>query len=174
MSFDLLEVAIIGKSISFKGECKLHITSDFPNQFKENALFKDVKNNTYEIEYFHKKKSTVKFKNINSDEDIKKLASLKLYVSKEDTLKNCQLNKDEFFYFDIMDCEIIQDNIILGKVSDISEISGINYFQIETSKDLENMPKIFMLPYDDKYIIEMDVKNKKIYVKDAKIILENS
>lgn len=174
MNFDLLEVAIIGKSISFKGECKLHITSDFPNQFKADASFKDLKNNNYEIEYFHKKKSVVKFKNIDSDEDIKKLASIKLYISKEDTIKNCHLNKDEFFYFDIMDCEIIEDDIILGKVSDISEISGINYFQIETNKDLENMAKIFMLPYDDKYIIEMDVENKKIYVRDGRVILENS
>ncbi len=174
MSFDLLEVAIIGKSVSFKGECKLHITSDFPNQFKKNASFMDEKKNTYIIEYFHKNRSLVKFENINSDEDIKKLANLKLYVSKEDTRKNCHLNKDEFFYFDIMDCEIIENDEVLGVITDISEISTMNYFQIKTSKDLSHIAKIFMLAYDDKYIVKMDVENKKIYVKDAKIILENS
>lgn len=174
MNFDLLEVAIIGKSVSYKGECKLHITSDFPNQFKKNASFMDENNNTYIIEYFHKNRSLVKFENINSDEEIKKLANLKLYVSKEDTVKNCHLNKDEFFYFDIMDCEIIENDEVLGTVTDISEISTINYFQIQTSKELLHIAKMFMLPYDDKYIVEMDVGNKKIYVKDGKMILENS
>jgi len=174
MNFNLLEVAIIGKSMSFKGECKLHITSDFPNQFKDNASFIDDKHNIYTIEYFHKKRSLVKFKNIDSDVDIKKLTNLKLYVSKEDTVKNCPLKKDEFFYFDIMDCEIIENNELLGTITDISEISTINYFQIQTSKGLSHIAKIFMLPYDDKYIVKIDVENKKIYTKDAKIILENS
>lgn len=171
---DLLEVAIIGKSISFKGECKLHITSDFKNQFIENAIFLDERNNKYEIEYFHKKKSLVKFKHIDDIESIKKIANKKLYVSKEDTIQNCKLNKDEFFYFDIIDCEIIENNQNIGTIKEISEISNIFYFEIQTSDEFKNMAKIFMLPYNDKYIKKIDIKNKKIYCENALLILEHS
>ena len=48
--------------------------------------------------------------------------------------------------------------------------------EIKTDNSLvnEGLPKVFLLPYEDNYILNVDVNNKKIIVKDAKAILENS
>ena len=36
---DMLEVALLGKTIGLKGAIKLHNRSDFPSQFKKGAKF---------------------------------------------------------------------------------------------------------------------------------------
>jgi len=163
----MIEVATIGKSVSFHGECKLSISSDFKSQFKKNIIFKDKDNNDFEIEYFYKNRNVIKFKNINDEESIKNLAGTILFTTKEDTRENCDLQKNEFFYFDIIDCLIIENDEILGKVEEIQRIGNTDYFHIQADKT-------FMIPYIDNYILEMDIENKKIHTKNAKLILENS
>ena len=75
-----------------------------------------------------------------------------------------------------MNCEIYEEDLLLGKIIDIHRYPISDYFEITTSKNLvdENLPKTFLIPYEEKYILNVDIKNKKINVKDAKAILENS
>ena len=52
-----------------------------------------------------------------------------------------------------------------------------DYLEIITNEGLVNkgLPKVFLIPHIfDKYVLDVNIENKKISVKDSLIILENS
>lgn len=174
MKTNKIPVAKIGKTTGLKGWLKLHLLTDFPEQFKKNISFESDKLDLT-IENFDKKRNIVKFLNYDDVEEAKKLTNRMLYTSLEESRENCNLKEDEYFWFDIMDCEIIENEKLLGIVQDINRINDINYLVIETSQDLikENLPNRFLLDFR-RHKTEVDIKNKTIYVKDAFEILETS
>lgn len=173
---NFLEVGRIGKTVGLKGALKLHNKSDFPEQFKSGAKFYLKNSEELIIKSYDANRGLVIFEKFEDINLAKNLVNKILYSTKADTLKTCKLQKDEYFYFDILGLEIVENEEILGKVTDIME-AAINYFlQISTSQNLvdEKLPKEFFLPYIDKYIQKVDLDEKKIFVKDAKAILLNS
>ena len=176
MPNELLEVAKIGKTIGLKGALKLHDKSDFPKQFKKGAKFYLSNGEILEILSFSSANSSVVFVGFDSIEKAQVLVNKTLYQSKENTKKSCKLNKDEFFYFDIMGLEICENSQILGVVSDIVE-TGANYlFEVTTSQNLiqNGLPKTFFVPYIDNFVEKICLDEGKIYTKNARAILENS
>jgi len=170
-------IAKLGKTVGLKGLLKLYIDSDFPEQFKKNSKFITQKNKELIIESINLKNNTVKFIGINNIEDARIYINSQLYTSIEDTKKNCNLEENQYFWFDLIDCEIIENNELLGKIKDIHRYPVDDYFEIQTNKNLltnDFKVKTFLLPYNKKYIINVDLKNKKIEVKLAKDILLNS
>lgn len=169
-------VAKIGKAVGLKGFSKIFIDSDFPEQFKENSKFYTQNNQELIVQSYNQANDTVKFIGIESVEDAKKLTNKMLFTTKEDTKDNCKLDKNQFFWFDLMECKVIQNNECLGVVKDIQRLPLSDYFVVETSKELveQNYSKSFLIPYVDRYIQRVDIQNKSIYVLDAKDILEAS
>ena len=106
----------------------------------------------------------------------KTLTNKTIYTTKDETRKNCKLKKGEFFYFDVIGCEIYENNQKLGEVEDIDEVGANHLFLIKTDENLiaKGLEKSFYIPYIDVYIEKVDVENKKIYTKNAILILENS
>lgn len=79
-----------------------------------------------------------------------------------------------FFYFGYHWLQNCRKQANLGIVEDIEDF--MNYMLlIKTSDELiqKNMPKLY-IPYNDRYIISVDIKNKTIFSKDSIDILENS
>lgn len=170
-------VAKLGKTVGLKGFLKLHIDSDFPEQFKKDSKFITHKNIELVIENINLNNNTIKFKNINSIEDAKKYVNSELYTSIEDTKNSCTLKQDQYFWFDLIDCDIIENNELLGKIKDIHRYPSDDYFEITTNKGFLNEDfkvKTFLLPYNKNYIINVDLNTKTIQTKGAKDILENS
>jgi len=169
-------VAKIGKTVGLKGQQKLHIDSDFPEQFKKNAKFITDKKQELTVESYNTTNSIVKFIDIDTIEDAKKLTNRQLFSSIEDTKKMCQLKEKEFFWFDMIECLIVENDIILGKVVDIQRMPLSDYLVINTSEELVNkkLSPQFLIPYIDDYIINVDINNKKIFTKNSYPILENS
>jgi 16S rRNA processing protein RimM len=66
------QVAKLGKAVGLHGEMKLHLKSDFPEQFKIGARF-DSKRGELEIESYNPERDLVKFKGYNSAEEAKKV-----------------------------------------------------------------------------------------------------
>jgi len=100
-----------------------------------------------------------------------------LFVSEEQTKENCSLDENEFFWFDIISCQIIEDGKILGIVKDIHRYPLDDYLEINTDESLveEKLPKTFLVPYNvENYIVSVDIKAKKIETKNCFEILENS
>lgn len=169
-------VAKLGKSVGLKGEMKIFIDSDFPEQFKSGATFTTNKKIKLTVKSFNQNRETICFEEIKDIDEAKKLTNQELFSSIERTKESCTLNKNQYFWFDIITCKIYEDDILLGKVLDIHRYPISDYLEIETDNSLvkDGLPKVFLLPYEDNYILNVDIESKTITVKDAKAILENS
>lgn len=170
-------VAKLGKAVGLKGEMKIFIESDFPEQFKKGAIFTTNKNMTLEIASLNEKRGTVIFTTINNVDDAKKLTNSQLFTSYEQTKIDCELKENQFFWFDIEQCKIVENGKNLGKVIDIHRYPTSDYLEIKTDDDLvkDGFSNTFLIPYIfDTYILNVDIESKTITTKDALAILENS
>lgn len=176
-NFDVL-VAKCGKSIGLKGEVKLIIYSDFLEIFTHGNIFK-CGDSMLTLESFNPLKPSAKFKEITNIDSAKSLNSLLLYSSRELSDRYCKLSSSEFFWFDIVGLDIIEDDYLVGKVVEIERIGSVDYLNIEADLDfLSKNPHIkakrFYLPYIERYILKTDLEAKCIFVKDSIAILEES
>lgn len=167
-----IPIAKIGKTYGVKGWQKLHLLTDFPEQFKVGATFESDKINLT-IEKIDLKRNLVKFKGIDTPEDAKKLTNRVLYSTPEKTREDIKLKKDEYFWFDIIGCDVIENDKILGKVIDI-ERADVDYLVIKTNESLvkEKYPKRFLIDFK-RNVDKVDIENKKIYAKGAIELLES-
>jgi len=168
-------IAQIGKSVGLKGHLKLNLFTDFPEQFKKGRIFTTPRG-TLEIESYNPKRGLIKFKNIDNLEDAKKLTNLKLYSDETQTRDFCKLKDGEYFWFDIIGCDVIEGTQIVGRVKDVQRVLDTDYLLISTADELiaQKLPKNFLIPYIDRYIESVDIQNKKIFVIDAIDILRAS
>lgn len=174
---DKIYVAKLGKAVGLKGHLRLFIDSDFPEQFKKDATFTTNKKQVLIVDEYNSSRDLIKFKDFDNVDEAKKLTNKELYVSKEDTINNCQLDENEFFWFDLMNCKVIEDGKTLGLVKDILRYPLDDYLEIQTDKILvdEKLPKTFLIPYSvENYILNVDIDNKTIETKNCFEILENS
>jgi 16S rRNA processing protein RimM len=172
-----IEVAVVGKCIGLKGELKLHLKSDFPQQFKEGALFYINDRDFLKIEYYNPKRDIVKFVGFDDRNSSVKLVNKKLYSTVEMSRKNCSLADGEYFWFDVIGSEVLEDDKLLGEVIQIDRIAQIDYLVVKSEHDLVadlNLAKKFYIPYIDRYIKKFDLEAKKIFTKDAFLLLESS
>lgn len=171
-------VAKLGKSVGLKGQMRVHIDSDFPEQFKKGVSFTTNKNKTLTIETINQTYDTVKFEGINTIEETKILINSLLFVSSENTIKNCKLKDKQYFWFDIEGCTIIENGTVLGKVTEISRFPIDDYMYIDTDAELlkndAKMAKTFLIPYNDNYILNVNISKKMIEIKNGLDILAAS
>ncbi len=170
-----LAVARLGRSVGLKGELRFFDLSDFPEQFKAGATFASDRGEL-EIERINHKRGTIKFKGIDTPEDAKKLTNAYLYSDEESTKSQMELDEDEYFWFDIIGCELYEEGERLGKVAEIQRLPSADYLIVETDEKLrsEGYPKSFLVPFLDRFIGEVDTAAKRIETKGAKDILEAS
>ena len=172
----LLHIATIGKTIGIKGDMKLHIKCDFPEQFQNNSTFLTNKNTPVTLSNVNLDRGIIKIAGINTIEDAKKFTNLKLYTTREETRKNCYLDDGEFFWFDIEDCKVYENGKLLGVVKEVERITISNYLSIITDEELVNSgsPKSFLIPFHEPFILDTDIEKKIIIVDGAMDILEAS
>ena len=176
MNSEKILVALLGKTVGLKGFVQLHNKGDFPAQFKKGAIFIDEFGNELVVKDYNFANSTILFSDFEDVQIAKKLTNKAIYTTIEKTRQTCNLKKGEFFYFDVIGCEIYENNDCLGVVVDIEE-NGTNYlFYISTSEKFTSagLEKNFYIPYIDVYVDKIDIESKKIYTKNALLILENS
>jgi 16S rRNA processing protein RimM len=173
---DKVYVAKLGRTVGLKGWQKLYIQTDFPEQFTPNTTLYTQNNQQLIIEQYNDANDTIKFVGIDNIDEAKKLTNKELFVSYEETKKRCKLDENEFFWFDIVGCKIVEYGNCLGIVQEIQRMPLNDYLVIKTSQDLvkQKMPSTFLIPYDKQYIIKTDIKSKEILTKNAKDILEAS
>ncbi len=172
----LLHIATIGKSVGLKGDMKLHINSDFPEQFIKGASFLINENESITLSDVNHERGTIKVEGYASLEDAKKLTNKKLYTTIEKTRKECHLEEGEYFWFDIEGCSVIEDGKVLGVVQEIDRISVTNYLNIKTDEVLvkKGFAKTFLIPFNKPFTIKTDIKEKIITVNGGMDILEAS
>jgi len=169
------QVAKLGKAVGLHGEMKLHVKTDFPEQFKTGAIF-ESKRGELEIEIYNPQRDLVKFKGIDSVEAAKKLTNIDLFTTEEKTRQDIKLEEGQFFWFDIIGNSVYEGELLLGRVAEIERLGATDYLKLETDKDLvsKKMPSSFLIPYLDNFVLEVDTEAKIIRVQGGFDILEAS
>lgn len=169
------QVAKLGKTVGLIGEMKLHLKTDFPEQFKPGVCF-ETKRGELEIESYNPERDLVKFKGYNSAEEAKKLTNLDLFTSLEKTRQEIKLDEGQHFWFDIVGCSVYEGELLLGEVLEVERLGVTDYLKLETDEKLvsKKMPNSFLIPYLDKFVLEVDTQAKIIKVQGGFDILEAS
>ncbi len=175
-SDEKLHIATIGKCVGLFGELKLHLHTDFDEQFYEGAHFLTDTVENLEILTFNPTRGIVKFKNYPDRNSAARLVNTKLLTTIDESRKNCKLNEGEYFWFDLEDALVIEGDIPLGRVLEIQRIANTDYLQVLTDNNLtkEGLSKKFLIPYIPTYIQRFDKDAKIVYTTDAYGLLEAS
>jgi len=155
---------------------KFHDKSDFPEQFFNGATFFTNLKKDITLVDVNLERGIVKIAGINTIEDAKKYTNAKLFTTREETRKNCHLDDGEYFWFDLEDCEVYEDEKLLGVVDDIDRIGVSNYLNIITNEKLveAGFVKKFLVPFQIPFKIDVDIDKKIIILSGAMDILEAS
>ncbi len=172
---DRFLIAKVGKTVGLWGDLKLHLETDFPEQFQISKTFQSS-SGVLEIVDINLSKGLVKFRGYETLESAKRLTNTKLYADEEQTREECELAEGQHFWFDLIGISIYEDEELLGTISDIQRMVGVDYLIIDTDQKLREsgMVKSFMIPYIPRYVIELDSVKKRLLTKDTKEILEAS
>jgi 16S rRNA processing protein RimM len=175
MSQEQFFIAQIGRTIGLWGDLKLHLHTDFPEQFKVGHTYKSNRGDLT-IADINFKRGIVRFQGHESIDSAKKLTNAKIFSTMEQTKENCDLQEGEHFWFDIIGCSVKQEDETLGVIEDIQRLLDTDYLAIKTDAALveAGLPKQFLLPYIKRYVLKADTAAKVIYTQDAKDILEAS
>lgn len=157
----------IGKIVNTHGiKGELRILSDFD---KKELVFKNGFNiyigpsyiketiNTYRVHKSFDMVTLIGYDNIN---EVLKYKGLDVYINRDDL----NLNNSDYIMSDLIDMEIIDNNIPLGKVVDFV------YNKPNTLLVVEGSTK-FYIPLVDEYIIKVDLNNKQIITKNVKDLI---
>ncbi len=172
----LLHIATIGKTVGIQGDMKLHIKCDFPEQFQKNRSFLINKEDTITLTDVDLDKGLVKINHLSNPEDCKKYTNAKLYTTYKQTRKDCHLEEGENFWFDIEDCEVYENGVLLGKVYEVERLTTHDYLSVKTDENLvkKGFAHSFLIPYIAPFKVSINVEKKIIIVDGAMDILEAS
>ena len=175
MQDDKALIAQIGKTIGLWGDLKLHIHTDFPEQFQVGNSYSTNRGELV-IKEINLVRKMVSFVGYDGIDFAQKLTNTKIFADEIQTKKSCNLKEGQHFWFDIVGSVVMQDDTSLGKVLEVQRLGDTDYLYISTDIVLINsgLPKSFLVPYIDRYIIKADTNSKIILTKDAKDILEAS
>ena len=157
-----MKYVYIGKIVNTHGiKGELRILSDFKYKdkvFKSNMLIYIGKDKVEEkiVSYRkHKNFDMVCLDGYNNINEVLKYKGLYAYVNKEDI----ELDKDKYLDEDIIGMDVIVDNKVIGKVDNIEK--NVQYLIVVKNKDKE-----YLVPYNDFFVKEIDINNKKIIINN--------
>ncbi len=173
---DWLCVATIGRAVGLRGDLRLNIQSDFPEQFKPKNSFLLKNSKTLVVSAYDESRNLIRFEGVDNPEDAKKLTNQELYSTHEQTISQCELDEGEFFWFELFGAKVIEDDKLLGVIKDIERLGETDYVVISTDESLveSDLPQSFLVPYIDRYIIRFDRETKELYCSGAYDILKAS
>ncbi len=175
MKHDRLFIAQIGRTVGLHGDLKLHLHTDFPEQFTPGATFASSRGDLT-VDAYDARRGVIRFVGYASMDSAKKLTNAKLYSTQEQTREQVALGEGEHFWFEIIGCEVVEGSEVLGEVEGIDRMADTDYLAITTAPALveAGLPKSFLLPYIPRYILRADTAIRRIVTRDARDVLEAS
>jgi 16S rRNA processing protein RimM len=173
---NLLHVATLGRTVGLKGDMKLNLFTDFPEQFVPNASFTLENGKEVVLASYNAERELVHLKGIDTPEAAKALTNAKLFTTYEATRERCNLSDNEFFWFDLLGAKVIEGEMCLGSVKEIERIGAQDYLLVATDGALitKGLPATFLIPYIDHFVLKTDANSKVIMVKGGLDLLEAS
>ena len=157
-----LKAGTITQPFGIKGDTKVYPHTDDPAIFKKIKKVFMEKNGTYEeyeIESVRMALPLVilKFKGIDSPEDIRAYRQRDIYILREDA---SPLAEGEYYFADIIGLDVVDDTgINRGKITDILQTGANDVYEI-TAEDGSS----FLLPAIKDCIIKVDLDENKMLI----------
>lgn len=172
----LLHIATLGRTVGLHGEMKLHLHTDFPEQFVAGETFFTKAHDPVIFDAVNLERERVLLRGVDSPETAKRFTNTMLYTTYRRTREVCMLKPGQYFWFDIIGCNVVEDGTTLGQVLEIERINALDYLQIKTHEHFiaQGLSKQFMLPYQPPFIVRVDTEAGLIIVAGAVDILEAS
>lgn len=151
-----LQVGVIASTHGVRGEVKVFPTTDDVRRFKklkEVILDTGKENRILEIEQvkFFKQFAILKFKGIDTLDEVEKYRKKSLYVTRENAVR---LNKDEYFIADLIGLKVLDEaGEALGELGDVIETGANDVYQIKM-----NDGRQLLLPAIRQCVLEVDVE----------------
>ena len=160
-----LKVGKIVNTHSLKGEVKVISSTDFEEQRFEkgtellitrgNQVVKEVTVESYRT---HKNNLLVKFVGIDSIEEAEKLKNLQIKIDSDNI---GELEENEFYFHEIIGCEVFDENgKSLGEISEILTPGANDVWVIKSQNGKE-----ILIPFIEDVVKKIDVENKKIDIE---------
>lgn len=159
---DLFQVGVISSTHGVYGEVKVFPTTDDPKRFrrlKSVIAKKDKKECVLEIENvkFFKQMVILKFKGIDTLDDVAHLRQYTLHVTRENAVR---LKKDEYFIADLIDMQVYdEEDQLLGTLTDVLTTGANDVYEIKMTDGRE-----LLLPAIKQCILNVDMEQGKMTV----------
>ena len=162
-----LKVGIISSTHGVRGEVKVFPTTDDVRRFgrlKEVILETGRESRILEIEgvKFFKQFAILKFKGIDSINDIEKYRGCDLFVTRENAVK---LKENEYFIADLIGISVEDETgVLLGELEDVIETGANDVYQIRMTDGRE-----LLLPAIRQCVLCVDIEagRMRVHVLDG-------
>ncbi len=156
----LLWFGTIVNTHGLKGEVRILTNSDNVENIKKDTKFYLENNNQLVVSESRKHKNflLLKFKDFNNINDVEKLKSLKIFISRD------ELDENEFYYSDLIDFDAIDlEGNVFGQVINFFDQKAYYSYEIKTIES-----NIINIPILDDFISKIDYENENVYFKVKK------
>ena len=152
-----LEVGKIVTTHGIRGEVKIQVITDNLSRFEKGSiLYIGEEKEQIIVDNYRVQKNMVllSFNGITNINDVLKYVNQMLYVDIDEVR-----DEDEIYYDDLIDCIVLVDEQVIGVVTDVIEVPQGEILQIKKQNG-----KNVLVPFVDEFIVEVDIKNKKIII----------
>jgi 16S rRNA processing protein RimM len=167
---DCFRLGHIARLHSFKGEVSIILDVDDPLDYKDlESVFVDYDGKLIpffleRIQLQKKNFATVKFEDIETEEQAKKLVKRSLYLPL-DSLP--ELDENEFYQFEIEGFKVVDANYgELGTVVKVIDLSGNPLFQIDSNG------KEVLIPKQDQFVKSVDWDEEILHLECPEGLIE--
>ena len=159
-SEDKIIVGKLGKVRGLDGSLKIISLTDFDGRFDNlTEIFVDDKIMKIERVKNIGGELFVKFFGVDNRELAKTLTNKFLKVDKKNA---APLEDGEFYTFDIVGCEVFDEEKFFGKVENVLKTGSNDVFQVKGDEEI-------LIPALKSVVKKIDIANKKIFIDSAKL-----
>lgn len=153
---ELIEVGQIVNTHGIRGEIKINPWTDDIEDLLDLDVFydKDAKPFKVETSKVHKNVLIVKFKEISTMNDAEKLKGKTIFTEK------VPLPEGRYYIKDLIGLSVFEGDSLLGTLTDVFNTGANDIYEVRT-----NDKKHIYLPVIEGVIGDVDLENKKMYVK---------
>lgn len=159
----MIDRVTIGKVVAphgVRGDVRIAVLSDFPERFLEldKVYLADGRKLNVESARFHKQIVLLKFKGLDTMDDVEPLRGQYIQVNREDAVV---LPEGHYYFFDIIGLEVYTvEGDKLGTITDILQ-TGSNDVYVTENKE----KKPILIPALKEVVKVIDIQGKKMIVK---------
>ena len=159
---DLLQAGVITTTHGIRGEVKVYPTTDDVHRFEDlDSVLLDTGREYIELEIenvkYFKQYAILKFKGINTINDIEKYKGRSLYVTRDQAIP---LDEDEYYIADLIGLDVYLENgEKFGVLKDVMETGANDVYIVETGEGKE-----VLLPAIHECILDVDIEENRMEI----------